>query len=221
MDRHVIDYADARNMMVDGQIRPNRVYGRRLLEALRTLPRERFVPPAMVSRAYSDEDVPLGNGRVLTEPMVLARLIELAGVMPGERALVIGAGTGYAPAVLAACGSQVTALEEDADLLAAARSALAGTGGVTLVQGRLRDGWPAAAPYDLILLDGAADEFPPAWAGQIRVPGGRLVGVLSTTGGIGHAGRAEPSGDSLSFVPAFDCATPVLPALRRVPGFVF
>jgi protein-L-isoaspartate(D-aspartate) O-methyltransferase len=223
MDRPVIDYADARNMMVDGQVRPNRVYDQRILDAMRTLPRERFVPPHLAPRAYSDEDVPLGRGRVLMEPMVIARLVQLAAVQPGERTLVVGCGSGYGAALLAACGAQVTALEQDEPLLALARHALAGTAGVKLVSGRLRDGWAEDAPYDLVFIEGAAEEIPPALANQVRNPGGRLIGVLCAAPGLG-LGRAvvgEPSAGGLSFQPAFDCATPVLPALRRPPGFVF
>ena len=221
MDRHVIDYTDARNIMVDGQVRPNRVYDRRLLDAMRRLPRERFVPPHAVALAYSDEDVPLGNGRVLMEPMVIARLVELAAMRAGERALVVGCGSGYGAALLAACGAQVTALEQDDTLLALARQALAGIAGVSLVGGPLRDGWPQGAPYDLLLIEGAADEVPKALIAQIRQPGGRLVGVLIGADRIGHDGVGEPSAGGLSFRPAFDCATQVLPALRRQSGFVF
>ncbi len=221
MDRHIIDYADARNLMVDGQVRPNKVYDPRLLAAMRRLPRERFVPPHAIPLAYSDEDVPLGNGRVLTEPMVIARLIQLAAVRAGERALVVGAGSGYGAALLAACGARVTALEEDESLLAMARTALAGISGVDLVAGKLADGWPGAGPYDLVLIDGAADEVPAAIIGQIRTPGGRLVGVLTGKDGLGRAGIGEPVAGGLSFQAAFDCATPVLPALARQPGFVF
>lgn len=221
MDRHFVDYADARNLMVDGQVRPNRVYDKRLLDAMRTLERERFVPPHAAPLAYSDEDVPIAPGRVLMEPMVVARLVQLAQISGGERALVVGAGSGYGSALLAACGAQVTALEQDEALLVLARTALAGIAGVTLVGGRLRDGWPEGAPYDLVFIEGAADDIPPALIAQIRRPGGRLVGVLSASDRIGHAGIGEPSEGGISFQPEFDCATPVLPALRRMPGFVF
>src|ERR1700721_1328189 len=92
-------FADARNHMVDSQIRPNRVTDPRILSAMRRLPRERFLPPAAVALAYADEDVPLGGGRFLMEPMVLARLLQAAALRDNERVLVVGAGTGYAAAV--------------------------------------------------------------------------------------------------------------------------
>ena len=111
-DPHSIEFlADARNHMVDSQIRPNRVSDPRILAAMRHLPRERFLPPSLASRAYVDEDVPLANGRALMEPMVLARLLQFAAPAEGERVLVVAAGTGYGSAVLAACGCRVFALE--------------------------------------------------------------------------------------------------------------
>ncbi len=156
MDRASQAFADARNRMVDSQVRPNKVTDPRILAAMRHLPRERFIPPDLAALAYADADVPLGAGRVLIEPMVIARLLQLAAVAVGERTLVVGAGTGYGAAVLAACGARVTALEESAPLLAIARSILAELApGVSLVSGPLAAGWPPGAPYDVILIEGA------------------------------------------------------------------
>lgn len=221
MDRPIIDYADARNLMVDGQVRPNKVYDPRIVAAMRRLPRERFVPPRRAALAYSDEDVPLGGGRVLLAPMVIARLVQLAAPRMGERVLVVGAGTGYGAALFAACEARVTALEEDAALLALARAALAGMAGLTLVEGKLREGWPAGAPYDVIFVEGAADVLPPALSTQVSPLSGRLVAVLTAAERIGHAVLCEPTPGGWSCQPAFDCVAPVLPALRRTPSFVF
>jgi protein-L-isoaspartate(D-aspartate) O-methyltransferase len=144
-------FADARSRMVDSQIRPNRVTDPRILAAMRRLPRERFLPPAAVPLAYSDEDVPFGNGRYLMEPMVFARLLQAAMLRDQERVLAVAAGTGYGAAVLAACGCRVVALEEDPALLAIAGAVLPEFApGVTLVSGSLAAGWPSHAPYDLI-----------------------------------------------------------------------
>src|SRR5690242_17342594 len=125
MDPPVLDFEDARNRMVDSQIRPNKVVDPRIIAAMRRIPRERFLPAHLATLAYLDEDVALGGGRCLMEPMVIARLVQLTAVQAGERALVVATGTGYGAALLAACGARVTALEDDASLLAIARHVLA------------------------------------------------------------------------------------------------
>ncbi|MBV9736078.1 MAG: protein-L-isoaspartate O-methyltransferase [Acidisphaera sp.] len=216
------DFVEARNRMVDGQIRPNRVYDRRILAAMRDLPRERFVPPELAARAYTDEDVPLGDGRVLTEPLVIARLLQSAAPVPGERGLVIGAGTGYGAALLAACGVDVTALEEDPRLLAIARAALAACApGVRLVEGRLAAGRAEGAPWDLIIIEGAVPAVPPEIAAQLRPQSGRLATVLLSAGRTGQAIVAELTPAGLTSRPLFDCATPALPQLAANLGFTF
>lgn len=215
-------FADARAHMVDSQIRPNKVTDPRILQAMRSLPRERFVSAALAPLAYADEDVPLGNGRVLMEPMVLARLLQVAAPVAGEVVLVIAAGTGYGAAVLAACGARVTALEEDPTLFAQARAVLAELApGVTVVSGPLAAGWPAEGPYDVILIEGAVREIPPAIAQQLRADGGRLVGVLTGQNGTSRAVLAEATPAGLRAAPIFDCATPLLPSLLPAPAFVF
>ncbi len=216
----------ARNLMVDGQVRPNKVYDPRVLLAMRTLPRERFLPPNLAPLAYADEDVPLGGGRFLMQPMVIARLLQAASVRAGERCLVVAAGSGYGAALLAACEAKVTAAEEDPALLALAREVLPSYApGVTVVEAKLTEGYPAAAPYDLVLIEGAAEEFPAAIVQQLS-PTGRLIGIRSVARATG-AGRScqavvgERVGSGLSLQPLFDCGVPVLPGFNRVPGFVF
>jgi protein-L-isoaspartate(D-aspartate) O-methyltransferase len=209
-------------MMVDGQLRPNQVSDPALLAALRRLPRERFLPEALAPLAYADENVPLGGGRVLLRPLAIARLIQLAAPRRGERALVVGAGSGYGAALLAACGPTVTALEEDEALHALSRTALPALApGVSSVRGRLADGWQQAGPYDLILVEGAFEQVPAALIAQFTPRGGRLVGVRMAGGPIGQAVLAEPTQGGLSEQPAFDCSAPVLPGLQSVAGFVF
>jgi protein-L-isoaspartate(D-aspartate) O-methyltransferase len=226
MQRPVLDYSDARNMMVDGQVRPNRVYDPRILDAMRRLPRERFVPPSRIAMAYADADVPL-NGRVLLAPTVIARLVQLAGAQPGERVLVVGSGSGYGAALFAACGATVTALEEDPDLRELARDALRGITEITPVEGKLRDGWPGGAPYDVIFFEGGAAEVPAALAAQLRAPApggspaGRLVAVLTEGPHVGRAVLGERVGESLRLQPAFDCTARLLPGLRAEPRFDF
>jgi protein-L-isoaspartate(D-aspartate) O-methyltransferase len=221
MDSAALGFTEARNRMVDSQVRPNKVTDPRIIAAMRHLPRERFLPPSLASLAYADEDVPLGGGRVLVEPMAIARLVQLIAVSEGERVLVVAAGPGYGSALLATCGARVTALEEDARLLALARSALAEFApGVSLVSGPLAAGWPAGAPYDAVLIEGAVHEIPLALGEQLRRDVGRLVTVC--TGGTGgQAVLAEATVAGLFRQPMFDCATPPIPCLVSPPGFVF
>jgi protein-L-isoaspartate(D-aspartate) O-methyltransferase len=215
-------FAEARNRMVDSQVRPNKVTDPRIIAAMRRLPRERFLPPRLASLAYADEDVPLGEGRVLIEPAVIARLVQLAAIATGERALVVAAGTGYGAALLAACGARVTALEDSASLQAIARSVLAELApSVSLVAGPLAAGWPVGAPYDVILIEGAVRDIPPAIGGQLHQETGRLVAVCSTDGRICQAMLAESTPAGLRLAPMFDCSVPPIPSLQRSPGFVF
>jgi protein-L-isoaspartate(D-aspartate) O-methyltransferase len=215
-------FADARNCMVDSQIRPNRVADPRILSAMRRLPRERFLPANVWPLAYADQDVPLGNGRFMQEPMVLARLLQAANLRDKERVLVVGAGTGYGAAVLAACGCRVTALEEDPALLAIARSVLPiEAPEVTLVSGPLADGWPANGPYDLILIEGAVPQIAPALAAQTHQETGRILAAIHREGGITQAVIAEATAFGVGISPLFDCATPPIPSLRNAPIFAF
>jgi protein-L-isoaspartate(D-aspartate) O-methyltransferase len=217
-----LHFEAARSCMVDSQIRPNKVSDPRILRAMRQIPRERFLPPELAPLAYVDDDVPLGRGRALMEPMVIARLIQLAAPTAGEHALVVAAGTGYGAAVLAACGAQVTALEEDQDLIAVARPALAAVApSVTLVSGPLAAGWPQASPYDIILIEGAVRDIPAALGPQLRPGRGRLVTVRTGHGSTGKGVLAELTPAGLRARPIFDCATPLIPGLLPEPGFVF
>jgi protein-L-isoaspartate(D-aspartate) O-methyltransferase len=221
-DAYVDYFSDARKHMVDSQIRPNRVTDPRVLYAMRRLPRERFLPSNVASLAYADEDVPLANGRFMLEPMVLARLLQAAALRDNERVLVVGAGTGYGAAVLAACGCRVTALEDDAALAAIARDALAAEApGVNLVSGPLSAGWPAQAPYDLVLIEGAVPAIPTALAAQTHADTGRILAAIHAEGRVTQAVIAEATPAGLGISPLFDCATQPIPSLRKPSMFVF
>jgi protein-L-isoaspartate(D-aspartate) O-methyltransferase len=222
---------DARNRMVDSQIRPNKVSDPRILDAMRHLPRERFLPDALSAQAYSDQNVPLGGGRVLLQPMVLARLLQAAEPLPGQKALVAGAGTGYSAALLAAMGCDVVALEEPGPLFELAKAAMAAVApAVRVVSGSVPAGWTAGAPFDLILIDGAVPEVPLTLASQLNRDTGRLVTIIAPerlTGGTysrGHTGlavQAEPTPAGVSVRPLFDCLCPVLPCFTTAPVFEF
>ncbi len=217
----MFDAAAARRHMVDGQIRTADVTNPNLIAAMQAVPRELFAPPALATQAYSDGDLSLGQGRALLRPIVLGKLIQGADVRSGDHVLDVGCGTGYSAAVLAHMGAAVVALEEDADLARQAEAALAraGAGQVTVVRGPLTAGWPAAAPYDLILLDGAIEVAPDALGQQLK-PNGRLAAIF----GRGPAAKAmiyRSIEGHLIGRPIFDAAAPPLPGFAAPPAFVF
>ena len=217
----MFDAATARRHMVDGQIHTADVTNPNLIAAMQAVPREEFVAPGMADQAYRDGEVSLGHGRALLRPIVLGKLLQSANLTPADQVLVIGCGTGYSAAVLAHMGATVVALEEDLDLARRAQSALAAgaAGQVTVVTGPLVAGWPAAAPYDLILLDGAIEVAPEALGRQLKHTG-RLAAVF----GRGPAAKAmiyRPIEGQLVGRPIFDAVAPLLPGFAAPPAFVF
>jgi protein-L-isoaspartate(D-aspartate) O-methyltransferase len=216
------DFAAARRFMVDGQIRTNKVTDEALLAALADLPRERFAPAAQRARAYVDDDLPLGNGRFMMEPMVLARLIQVLQPLAGERVLVVGANTGYGAAVLARLGAQVVALESEGSLLEIARTALSGLelpGSVEFVSGSLVAGHAQRSPYRAILVEGAVETVPDELAGQLAEQG-RLA-TVAIEGGVGRAVLMTRTGDSVARRVLFDANVHLLPGFSLPRGFAF
>jgi protein-L-isoaspartate(D-aspartate) O-methyltransferase len=217
------DFALARRNMVDGQLRPNRVNDAGLLAALGELPRERFLPEGLRSVAYADDDVPLGNGRFMMEPMVLARLIQVLQPRAEDKALVAAAGLGYGAAILARLTKSVVAVETDAALAAAAAKTLQelGVSGVQQVAGQAEQGVAASGPYDIILIEGAVPEVPKAIADQLA-EGGRLATVIADpSGALGVAHLFVKQGGVVSGRPLFDAGTPLLPGFERPARFTF
>ena len=223
----MFDFAAARRMMVDGQVRTSDVTDPRIIGAMLELPRERFVPQDKAELAYLDLDVPVTRvsggepGRRLLKPMVLAKMVQAAAIKPGDRVLDVGCATGYSSALLARLAGSVVALEQDPALVAFARAALeaVGAANVTVVVGALTEGWAAAAPYDVILLNGAVEITPNALCRQLK-DGGRMVAVV----GRAPTGRAtvyRVIGSDVSGWPVFDAAAPLLPGFAAPPEFVF
>jgi protein-L-isoaspartate(D-aspartate) O-methyltransferase len=216
------EYAPVRLNMVESQLRPNKVTDLRVLGAFLDLPRELFVPDRLRGVAYVDEDIPLGGGRYLMEPMVMARLVQLAAIKPTDSVLEVGTGTGYGAAVLAQLADAVVALESDSRLAQAAEANLRklDLSNVSVVTGGFADGYAARAPYDVILVNGAAERVPPRLIEQLA-EGGRLVGVITRPGEPGRATLTTRVGGALSRRVEFDAGTPVLPGLQLEPGFAF
>jgi len=214
--------AAARRNMVESQLRTNRVTDEALLAAMEDIPRERFVPPQLGGVAYVDEDLPLGGGRYLMEPMVLARLLQEAGVRPGDVVLDVGCATGYSSAVAARLAATVIALESDSALAKKAGETFAALkiDNVAVVEGDLRAGYPRHAPYDVILFQGAVGEIPASIAAQLG-EGGRLLAVVAPPDRTGRATLALKAGGVVSSRELFDAATPSLPGFELAPGFRF
>jgi protein-L-isoaspartate(D-aspartate) O-methyltransferase len=168
--------------------------------------------------AYADTLVPLKPGRELNSPMALGRLLTEAAPEHAGNALVIGAATGYAAAVLARLVSSVVALEEDAELAATARGALADTG-VTLVEGPLTAGHPAGAPYDLILVDGAVEFVPQALIDQLKDEGKIATGIVEN--GVTRLALGRKAGQGFGIAAFADAAAAVLPQFTKPKTFTF
>ena len=210
-----MDFAAARRAMVDSQLRPQAVTDSLVVAAMASVPREEFVPAASRALAYIDRVVPLGEQRGLTPPATLGRMLTELEARPGERALVVGAATGYAAAVLASMGLEVTALESDELLF----EHLASLPGVRAVRGPLEGGAPDGAPYDLILIDGTVEVIPEAITEQLRA-GGRL-GACVMERGVPRLviGRRSERGFGVKSIA--DASAAPLPGFSRPKAFTF
>lgn len=162
--------------MVARQLRPNGITDERVLEAMGEVPREEFLTGRLRRRAYDDRALPIPAGQTISQPLVVAAMTQALALRPGDRALEVGTGTGYQAAVLSRLCGRVTSVELEPELarLAAANLERLGYRNVAVVTGDGSLGWPAAAPYDAILVACAAPEVPPALVEQLA-PAGRLV----------------------------------------------
>ncbi|MGB8818002.1 MAG: protein-L-isoaspartate O-methyltransferase [Rhizobiaceae bacterium] len=215
------DFDTLRIKMVDGQLRTTDVTNHVLLSAFLAMPREAFVPAAMQDLAYLDDDIDLGNGRYMMEPSPLARLIQLAEVKPADKVLVVGCGTGYGAAIIASIAANVVALEEDAELAAKAKSALASIGvtNVEVMTGPLAAGAASKSGFDVIIIEGAVDKVPASLTGQLA-ENGRLVAVE----GVNLTGVARvhvKSGTTVSARRGFNLSVKPLVAFKAEPVFAF
>lgn len=217
----MFDSATARLKMVDGQVRPADVTSPELIAALLDLPRERFVPASLEAQAYLDGEIAIAPGRALPRPLVLTRLIQSARITRGDHVLDVGCGLGYSSAVLARLAESVVALEADPGLAQQARAALAANGAVNVevACGPLTEGWAAAAPYDVIVLNGATEIVPETLGRQLK-PAGRLVCMFGR-GVVVRGTIFRVAEDRLVGRSIFDAGAPLLPGFAAPPAFVF
>jgi protein-L-isoaspartate(D-aspartate) O-methyltransferase len=226
----MIDFARRRLTMVETQLRPNEVTDTRLIAAMSALPRERFVPERMRAFAYIDERLEVfpaidaAPARFLLAPMVLARLVQLAAVEPGDTVLDVGCVTGYSTAILARLGREVVGVEPEPELADAARENLRALdlANVEIFESDLARGCPEKGPYDVILLNGSVPAPPESLFGQMR-EGGRLAAILSrpSPGAQGRATLFVKAGGEVSGLPHFDAGAAPLPRFSRESSFSF
>jgi protein-L-isoaspartate(D-aspartate) O-methyltransferase len=216
----MMNFALARENMVESQVRPNGITDRRIIAAMAHVAREDFVADGQRAVAYAGGALPIAAGRTLTEPMALARLIQLAGVGAGDLVLHVGCGTGYGTAVLAQLAERVVAVECDAGLAARAKAGLAGVANARVEQGDLAQGSRGNGPFDAIIVEGRAAAVPQTLFDQLAEDG-RLVAVTGE-GEIGKATVWTKSAGTVSSREAFDATVDPLPGFARArPAFVF
>lgn len=213
------NFSAMRAAMVSSQLRTNNVNDPRITAAMDVIPREQFVPAERIALAYVDVPIPLGNGRALNAPMTSARLLTEAQLKPTDNVLLIGAATGYLAVVLAELVAHVTALEEDAALLDAAKANIGKNAQITVVSGALNAGWASRAAYDVIVIDGAVQHVGNAIVAQLT-DGGRLVTGLIEQG-ITRLAVGWKSSGGFALIPFVDVESVELPGFSHPKQFVF
>ncbi len=220
--RALDSFEDVRQAMVARQLQRRDITDPRVLVAMGTVPRQRFVPGALASRAYGDYPLPIGEGQTISQPYIVALMTQWAEVHPGDKVLEVGTGSGYQAAILAELSEHVFSIEVLPELArqAAARLKDLGYGRIRVRSGDGYQGWPEAAPFDAILVTAAAPRVPPALTAQLR-EGGRLVIPLGPPSGAQTLRRyrkvqgklVEEASLAVRFVPL---VRP--PALKAPPG---
>ena len=214
------DYSTRRVMMVDTQVRPSDVTKFPIIAAMLAVPRENFVPDAQREAAYAGLNLQIGDRRVILEARSLAKLLDFIDIQPGERVLDLGAGLGYASAVIASLGGSVVSVEQDTALAALARARLdvAGFDEVKVVNAQLTTGSPSDGPFDAIIIQGAVESVPESITSQVK-DGGR-IGAIFMDGALGTARIGRKQDGVVSWRYAFNATAPVLPGFETRREFV-
>lgn len=213
------DYAARRTMMVDTQVRPSDVTKFPIIEAMLSVPRERFVPAALTEAAYVGETLDIGRGRVLLEARTLAKMLDALDIRPDELVLDLAVGLGYSSAVIARLAEAVIAIEGDASLAEDAEAALQaeGPGNIVVECADPAAGAPQHGPYDVIVVEGGIEAFPPALEAQLK-DGGRAAAIFMD-GPLGVVRIGVRRDGVMRWRDAFNAAAPVLDGFARARAF--
>ncbi|WP_321831899.1 protein-L-isoaspartate O-methyltransferase [Thalassovita sp.] len=213
------DFTARRTMMVDTQIRPSDVTKFPIIQAMLSVPREDFVPADKIESAYVEENVDLGGSRVVLEPRTLAKMLDALDIQADELVLDLGCGLGYSSAVMARMAEAVVAVEDDEARADEAQAALsrAGADNVAVHVGALAEGAAKHGPYDVVVLQGAAEHLPEAIIDQVK-EGGRIAALL-VEGALGTVKIGYKIDGVMSWRFAFNAGAPVLPGFERHQAF--
>jgi protein-L-isoaspartate(D-aspartate) O-methyltransferase len=216
------DFLMMRKNMVKGQVEPENVTHPLLLDALFSLPREKFVPHQLARMAYVDMDFPLGKGRYLLRPAILARLLEALTPQPSDKILYIAGGTGYGPALLNKAVAHIIALDCEESLTQEAERLITELhfSSLKVVLGPLIKGWEEEAPYDKILIEGCIDFIPKNLTAQLK-DGGQLITIKYHKTKERTAIKMEKKQNVVTEHFLFDAFAPRLTAFKAQKAFVF
>ena len=216
----MVDFAALRTTMVDTQVRPSDVTRYPVIDAMLRIPREDFVPDTLRDAAYAEENIPLGEGRVVLAPRIVGKMLDALDISPDEMVLDIGAGLGYVAALLSRLAEAVVALEEDPALADEAERLLAdhGAHNVALIQGALGEGAPRHGPFDAIVIEGGVERVPEAIRDQLK-EGGRMAAIFMGPDGLGACRIGHKHAGAIDWRFAFNAAAPVLPGFEAQRPF--
>lgn len=213
------DFDARRRMMVDTQVRPSDVTEFPIIDAMLNIPREAFVPRDRVEAAYASEDVDLGEGRVLLDPRVFAKMLDALNLTNEDLVLDVGVGFGYSAAVVARIAEAVVAVEDDEDRADEAQALLSEyhADNVVLHQGPLTEGAAEHGPYDAILIEGGVEVVPEALTAQLK-EGGRMA-VIFMENALGTVRIGHKVDGRISWRFAFNGTAPVIQGFEQKAEF--
>ncbi|CUH14170.1 Protein-L-isoaspartate O-methyltransferase [Jannaschia seosinensis] len=206
-------------MMVDTQIRPSDVTKFPIIAAMLDIPRENFVPSAQAQVAYMDAPISLGEGRELLEARTFAKMLDALDIRVDDEVLILGGNLGYSAAILARMAASVVMVEEDADMARDAEQALAAieADNAVVLNQPISKGAPKAAPFDVIVIDGAVEHLPEGLVEQLR-EGGRIAAIFMERS-LGAVRVGQIIDGHLAWRFAFNASAPIVPGFTAPTKF--